>query len=134
MIIQKGTVRAIFHERGLQLTPDVLPAIDRQTVNIIAKFALKKAAEGLKRLKADDILLVNGSERPTSERTDPAAGEGRGYCPKPRIEDNPSKIKGPCSRCVGIHDRVIRIARDLETQINEGAKSVYEEKLRRFPG
>ncbi len=135
MIIQKGTVKAIFHEQGLQITPDALPILDRQLNSIVVQFAIKKAAEGLKRLKAEDISLVNGANKPVGEQTGPKAGEStKPAVNSPRIEDNPSKIKGPCSRCAGIHDRVIRIARDLEDQINEGAKSVYDKKLRTFRG
>lgn len=134
MIIQKGTVKAIFHERGLSLKPEVLPEIDRQITEILEQCAVKKATLRIKRLNASDILLFKAPEAPIESVTDPEAGKGADIALKPRIEDNPSKIRGPCSRCVGIHDRVIRIARDLETQINEGAKSVYEEKLRNFRG
>ena len=135
MIIQKGTVKAIFHEQGLQIAPEVLPAIDRQVTQIIERFAIRKATAGLKRLKVDDIMLINGPQMPQNERSGPEVGKGTENAISSNIlQDNPSKIPGPCSRCVGIHDRVMRIARDLEVQINEGAISVYKEKLEKFSG
>lgn len=133
MIIQKGVVKAIFHERGLQITPDVIPALDRHFTRLFEQWAKEKAAQGFKRLKPEDILLTNGLQTPVSERSGPEAGKGTQNAISPKIiEDNPSKITGPCSRCVGIHDRVIRIAREIEVQINEGAIAIYKEKLRDF--
>ena len=133
MIIQKGTVKAIFHEQGLQLTPEVIPAIDRQITKIIEHLAVYNLALGLKRLKAEDILVMDSLQAPAKALSEPEAGKGTENAISPKIiEDNPSKIPGPCSRCVNIHDRVIRIAREIEVQISEGAVAVYKESLQDF--
>ena len=133
MIIQKGTVKAIFHEQGLQITPEVIPAIDRHVTKIIEHLAHYNLAKGLKRLRAEDILVMDSLQTPAAALSEPEAGKGTENAISPKIiEDNPSKIPGPCRRCVNIHDRVMRIARDLEVQINEGAVAVYKESLRNF--
>lgn len=78
MIIQKGKVSAIFHEQGLSLKPDVLSAIDRQVAKLIEQLAVVNLAKGLKRLKAEDILLASALGVPMSERSGPEAGKGYG--------------------------------------------------------
>ena len=135
MIIQKGTVKAIFHEQGLQITSEVIPAIDRQVTKIIEHLAHYNLTKGLKRLRAEDIMVMDSLQVPTSEQSAPEVGKGTENAISPKIiEENPSKIPGPCVRCVGIHDRVIRIAREIETQINEGAIAIYKEQLRDWSG
>lgn len=131
MIIQKGTVKAIFNTRGLQLKPEAFGAIDRQVQILLERFATKAEAGGKKRLASNDILLVNGAQSPPVGASGAEAHDHTASGVSANItQDNPSRIKGPCSRCVNIHDRVLKIGRDLESQIAETAKLLYEEELR----
>lgn len=74
MIIQKGSVRAIFNEQGLSLKPEVIPAIDRQVTKMIEQLAVVNLARGLKRLKTEDVMLTDAPQMPVSERSEPKAG------------------------------------------------------------
>lgn len=128
MLIKKENTWRYFNEKGLQVRPEVIDEINRQLCAGLELISAKALETGVKRLGLADISLT----RQRDIGKTPGSAEEGGNIPK--TEENPSKIEGPCSRCVGVHDRVMRMARDIEAQINEGAVTIYKEQLQNYKG
>ena len=126
MIIQKGTTRAVFNKHEIQLKPESMDALDRLVRVYLERIAEHAVEADYKRLAADEILLLGVPQTPPTALS---GAEAQDHTPKPQ-KANPSKIPGPCSRCVGLPAAAVRIARIISAEISDEAKSLYEEELR----
>lgn len=116
MIIQKGTVAAIFRSRGIQVKDEIFDPIDRYFTIQIERLAERKAAEGIKRIKADDISLSLGALKAQDQQSEPEAGKD------PSSGDTALQANnGACPNCSGIHPNTLRIAREIEREITTSA-------------